>query len=593
MIVEEFIAVLGFDLEGEQNIKAFNGGLAQAERGLTRMSAVMAGFVGGIAGAFAGQIARMAKDLALSIPGGALTTGKTFERFGVILETVEGSAEKARQSLDWVTEFTKKTPYELEEVTNAFVRMRAYGLDPTNGSFEAAGDAASAMGKGLTQAVEAVADAAQGEFERLKEFGIRASQAGDQVTLSFQKDGETVKKVVKKDGTEIVNAITEIWQGRFNGAMAKQAKTFDGIMSNISDNWTAFLKKVADSGYFEYIKRRAQDFLNYFNRLDREGTLDRVAKSISDGLVGALQTGERWFRGAARAVDFLRERFVHLSQAVERLTGLDMGSQLTALSAAALVTVARANPVLAALTATLLVLDDYLTYLDGGESIIGKWVDEAEKLPEPFRTLHAILTEIRDVMADIADAVERFKQSFSLPGVAAAGWVNDPRVAEAFGADPAQVAVAQKALGRVGRSSSPKSSLGRAVWDWFTAGLDDPFRQADVGNLAFASALGVGQQKSGGQDDFAEVKILNADEIAGMISGAFERVQGGDVQPGDMVNNYTRNVDFNQSNSVTIHQTVSGATAPGAAAGAVEGALDRSGRRAADIAAQEPGPDTP
>ena len=46
------------------------------------------------------------------------------------------------------------------------------------------GDTASAMGKSLDDMVEAVADAATGEFERLKEFGIRASKNGDRVSFT-------------------------------------------------------------------------------------------------------------------------------------------------------------------------------------------------------------------------------------------------------------------------------------------------------------------------------------------------------------------------------------------------------------------------
>ena len=45
---------------------------------------------------------------------------------------------------------------------------------------------ASAMGKIVEQFVEAVADASTGEFERLKEFGIKASSEGDRQPLRFR-----------------------------------------------------------------------------------------------------------------------------------------------------------------------------------------------------------------------------------------------------------------------------------------------------------------------------------------------------------------------------------------------------------------------
>jgi hypothetical protein len=48
------------------------------------------------------------------------------------------------------------------------------------------GDIASSQGKSLGQISEAIRDATSGEFERLKEFGSRASSSGKQVELSFR-----------------------------------------------------------------------------------------------------------------------------------------------------------------------------------------------------------------------------------------------------------------------------------------------------------------------------------------------------------------------------------------------------------------------
>jgi len=65
------------------------------------------------------------------------------------------------------------TPYPTE-VTDAFVKLKAYGIDPQAGALLAAGNAASAMGKGLNQAVEAIADAqtelAEGSNPQAKEL---------------------------------------------------------------------------------------------------------------------------------------------------------------------------------------------------------------------------------------------------------------------------------------------------------------------------------------------------------------------------------------------------------------------------------------
>ena len=49
------------------------------------------------------------------------------------------------------------------------------------------GDLASSTGKDFDQLAEAIIDAQTGEFERLKEFGIRASKQGDEVKFTFKE----------------------------------------------------------------------------------------------------------------------------------------------------------------------------------------------------------------------------------------------------------------------------------------------------------------------------------------------------------------------------------------------------------------------
>lgn len=86
---------------------------------------------------------------------------------------------------DWVSDFAAKTPYELAQVNAAFVKLRAYGLDPRNGLLKTLGDTSAAMGKPIMQSVEAIADAITGENERLKEFGIKGSKKKGLVTYEY------------------------------------------------------------------------------------------------------------------------------------------------------------------------------------------------------------------------------------------------------------------------------------------------------------------------------------------------------------------------------------------------------------------------
>lgn len=211
-----------------------------------------------------------------------IDTAVEFERLETVLGVIEGSSEKARQSLDWVTQFAATTPYEINEVSEAFVRMRSYGIQPMNGLLRTVGDAASAMGKPLMQAVEAVADAMTGENERLKEFGIVARAQGKKLVYEYAVNGKTMTKTAQKGSREQIEAaLSAIWNEKYAGAMKAQSETFAGMMSNLSDQWMQFKVAVMRAGLFDFLKSRLQMVLDRVNAMAKSGELQRWARDVS------------------------------------------------------------------------------------------------------------------------------------------------------------------------------------------------------------------------------------------------------------------------------------------------------------------------
>ena len=225
---------------------------------------------------------------ATQIVKGIISTAASFERYETALTTITGSSTEAKKSMDWITEFTAKTPFELDQVTDAFVKLSSRGYDATQ-ILGTLGDTASAMGKSLDEAVEAFTDAATGEFERLKEFGIRASTAGDQVTFSWMQNGREMSKTIEKTQQDISRALDEIWTQRFGGGMARFTSTFTGMFSNLKDQITLFYKQIADAGAFDALKKKIADILATMERLAKEGKLNEWAKQLSKTLVSLME----------------------------------------------------------------------------------------------------------------------------------------------------------------------------------------------------------------------------------------------------------------------------------------------------------------
>ncbi|SMB82412.1 phage tail tape measure protein, lambda family [Pasteurella testudinis DSM 23072] len=222
-----------------------------------------------------------------NIGRGVVSIAKTaaqFEQFETVLETTEGSQEKAKQSMNWISDFAAKTPYELNEVTESFVRLRAYGMDPTNGLLTTLGDTASAMGKPVMQAVEAIADAVTGENERLKEFGIKGSVVKGSNLIEYAYTDKTGQqrsaKVNKNNRKQIQETLEKIWNEKYSGAMEKQSKTLMGIWSNLQDQWIRFQNMIMQSEAFSALKDKLQVILDTMDKMAENGELQQWAEKI-------------------------------------------------------------------------------------------------------------------------------------------------------------------------------------------------------------------------------------------------------------------------------------------------------------------------
>jgi hypothetical protein len=180
-----------------------------------------------IAGAFAAdKIIDFGKEI--------FNTTAKFQKFEAVLTNTLGSNSAAKAALMEITEFASKTPYQVDELTSSFVKLANQGFIPTLNQMRQLGDLAASQGKSFDQLTEAIIDAQTGEFERLKEFGIRAEKQGDQVTFTF--------KGVKQQVDFTAQSIREYVLALGNvegvaGGMDAQSKTLGGGLSNLQDSF--------------------------------------------------------------------------------------------------------------------------------------------------------------------------------------------------------------------------------------------------------------------------------------------------------------------------------------------------------------------
>lgn len=256
------------------------------------------------AAALSRTLAGMAVSLVGAIGVGAMAnTLRSFESLRASLKTVTGSTEAASMAFDELQEFTARTPFQLDQVVDAFIKLKALGLEPSQEALESYGNTASATGKDLIQFIEAVADSATFQFERLREFGIVAASEGDKVAFTFQ--GVTTE--VEKNADAIVGFLREIGDTNFAGASAERAATLDGALSNLEDSVSSLVLALGDAGLTDALDTGARGLADMADIARQMVTDFGAAETAVEGLTDAI-SGFLLARDDEQQVEQLRVR---------------------------------------------------------------------------------------------------------------------------------------------------------------------------------------------------------------------------------------------------------------------------------------------
>ena len=221
-----------------------------------------------------------------------------FEQFTVQLTTLEGSAAGAEKAMAWIETFATKTPLSVEETVQAYARLRAFGLDPTTGSLQAMVDTMAATGggaeklDGLTLALGQAWTKGKLQGEEAMQMLERGVPVWDLLAEAMGKSAAEVQKLSEqgKLGREEITLLTDALGARYSGASERASETWDGITSNLSDQWRRFQRLVMGSGLFDWMKGKLNGLLDTLDQMAADGTLqlwaEATGKKIEETLTG-------------------------------------------------------------------------------------------------------------------------------------------------------------------------------------------------------------------------------------------------------------------------------------------------------------------
>lgn len=221
----------------------------------TNVNRMASAFSNTLKGAVAGiGFGVVAKDI--------LDTNRQMEMLRTSLTSVTGSIESGKDAFKFIQKFAVDTPFEVEDLTKAFITLKNFGIQPTNKVMEAITNQASKFGgsvETLTGITLALGQAwAKGKLQgqeilQLINQGVPIWQLLVEVTgkstaelQEMSENGEITRDVLEK----VINKMGEL----SSGSSVRAMNTLTGAISNLSDAWHQFEDTLLNDKGEGYIK---------------------------------------------------------------------------------------------------------------------------------------------------------------------------------------------------------------------------------------------------------------------------------------------------------------------------------------------------
>lgn len=206
----------------------------------------------------------------LGVTLGSLAAGVGFneafnmETYKAQLETATGDTEKAAEIMKYAINMANKTPFEGGALVEAAAKFEAMGMSAEEW-LGRAGDMAGATGKDIIQATEAIIDAQSGEWERMKEFGIK--------------------------GVDDMDELVQVMNSRFAGGMEKLSTTTKGMWSTVTGvakNSLAKIVGIMDDGTvrqgsaLDILRQKISLVADTLVKWQNDGTIEAIADKATN-----------------------------------------------------------------------------------------------------------------------------------------------------------------------------------------------------------------------------------------------------------------------------------------------------------------------
>ena len=460
---------------------------------------------------------------------GVLSTGDKFERTAVQLKAVMGNVEEGEKAFAWIRDFTKNTPLQLQDVTNAFVLLRNFGFDPTDGTMQSLVDMNAKLGGSQEKLQRITLQLGQAwgnqklQYEEIKTLIENGVPVWDLLSQATGKNVTELRALSAqgKLGRDAIRGLIDAMGKSSQGAAADAMSLLSGYVSNLKDRWAEFANLIAESGWLDYIKGNLRQLNQSLETLEKNGRLKQIAQSVSDTFIGIAESIKAFF------ADLTLDAFVDKTRAglqgivdatgpaIQAFSLLGNAVKLVFNSITSAVSGLQASLNLAGSKISGLVSD--IAGALGNEELQKKAGGMAEDLENRFD----VLTEsIRNDAADMQDAIS---------GFAHAATVEMPKVAQAMETVKSTMTTASTAIQNANKETAQSSSQLFGGIQAAMQAIDASETSAELADIGVVLARSYTEQKLSAEDyqDAAEKlreKLRELKEAAKATSTGFQSI---------------------------------------------------------------------
>lgn len=248
-------------------------------------------------------------DIFLRLPMSILRTAGELEKMQQLMTGLSTETDAAKRKLEGMKDMNfvigtaLNAPFDMQALSDSFVKFKTAGIDPTNGSMQALIDSVARFGgtgeslKRASIAIQQMAGKGVVSMEELRQqLGEAVPTAMKNMAEGLEMSMADLAKAVSKGTVQAGPALQRMFirmEADNAGAAAEMMNTWVGMQAQLKTEWELTAKQIADNGFMA----AAKDAIKQINELLRNEEFKEFGVSAGQGLastVNAIVDTVKW-----------------------------------------------------------------------------------------------------------------------------------------------------------------------------------------------------------------------------------------------------------------------------------------------------------